>query len=223
MSNECPLGHAIEENPIHPIWDGNVQSSFTQASTRDDFTTGAASNYIEIVHTVNLNTASVSLIKSKNYARAEIILKITAELNEHHELSSDPLLALQGTYQRAKNGDNLAFGVYTPQKRFNEAVKEIEKEVIPRYKTVLQTGMVQAGSDLAVTYYKLSELYEKLADKADVCGKQQMTTAALNYKAKSLALWKTYAGSDSDQIKNAEKTTATTANKMRKASFPKKA
>ena len=226
MINEKFSGYATKENPTLSVLEGSVQSDFAQASTQTNLATGDASSYVEISHTKSLDDFVVSLTKSKNYNYAKIFFKKTAHLNEHHELSDDPILALQGKYQRAKNSDNLAFLIYVPQGRLNDAIKEIKKEVIPRYEAVLQAGMVQAGSDLAVAYYKLSELYDKLADKADVSGKRQMKTAALKYKTKSLALWKIYDKNDPDQVKTVKKTpatTTTTANKMHKASFPKKA
>lgn len=157
-----------------------------------------------ISYAMNMNALGISLAKNKDYTQAELILKKVADVNERYERSNNPIISLQRKHQRAKNGYNLAYLVYLPKKKPNLAVIELEKEVIPRYKAVLQAGVIQAGSDLAAAYHRLSESYDKLADKADPSKKKQMIENALKYESKSLDLWEIHAGNDFDRIENAK-------------------
>ena len=170
-----------------------------------------------ISYAMNINALGISLAINKHYAHAESILKKVANINELNEKSSDLDISRQSKHQRAKNGYNLASLVYIPQERFDEAIKELKEEVISRYETVLQSGTVQAGSDLAAAYHRLSESYDKLADKADISSKQQMVASALEYESKSLDLWKIYAGNDFNRVKTAENNVENLKEKMTKA------
>ena len=183
-----------------------------------------------ISYVMNMNALGISLAINKNYDHAESILKKVAGINELNEKSSDPDISRQSKHQRAKNGYNLASLVYLPQERFNEAIKELKEEVIPRYEKVIQLGVVQAGSDLAAAHHRISESYIGISNTANIADKPQILAMAKDYEDQSLALWKNTSDFP-DRVKTAENnvknleekiTKATTAaNMTHKGHFPR--
>lgn len=143
-----------------------------------------------------MNSCAVSFAKLGDHAAAEDMLKKVAALNEQEEATAKPTeQARVARHQRAKNGHNLASLVYLPKKRFAEAVHELEKNVLPRYKLIATakeefTGKETAATDLASASHWLSVAYEKLAAQANISDKPALLKTALDYESYSCALWK---------------------------------
>lgn len=183
-----------------------------------------------ISYVMNMNALGISLAKNKDYAHAESILKKVAGINELNEKSNDPDISRQSKHQRAKNGYNLASLVYLPQERFDEAIKELKEEVIPRYEEVIQLGVVQAGSDLAAAHHRISESYIGISNTANIADRPQILTMAKDYEDQSLALWKSTSDLP-DRVKNAENNvknlkeqiteTTAAADRIHRKNFPK--
>ena len=130
--------------------------------------------------------------------KAEEILRKVAQINEQLIKSDDPEIAREAIHQRGKNGYNLASLVYIPQKRFYEAIKELEEEVIPHYE------VVGAETDLAAAYHRVAEVNEKIAE-GDSHSTVNITALnlALSAEEKSLTLWRKHSD-DPKRVETAE-------------------
>ncbi|MCK5518924.1 MAG: hypothetical protein KAI61_05875 [Alphaproteobacteria bacterium] len=193
-----------------------------------------------ISYAMNMNALGITLAKNKDYAHAESILKKVAGINELNEKSS----AQKSTHERAKNGYNLASQVYMPQaqaeldknikkKKFDEAIKELKEEVIPRYEAIraYPASASRIESDLAAAHHRVAESYIGISDTTDnLAARPQILAMAKKYEDQSLALWIGTASfpkrvkTAEDNIKNLEEkiTTATkAADRMNKGSSPK--
>lgn len=148
-------------------------------------------------HAMNLNACVISLAKLGELEQAEALLRKVAEINEQLEKSDDSVLAKKAKHQRAKNGYNLASLVYIPQKRFTEAIKELNNEVAPRY------VKVGAETDLAAAYHRLSEAYE-FVERPGIYEEKPKLEYALTLEIRSLNLWQKHPD-DPKRIETAEK------------------
>ena len=185
-----------------------------------------------ISYAMNMNALGISLAKNKDYAHAESILKKVANINELNEKSNDFNLSRQSKHERGKNGYNLASLVYMPQKRFDEAIKELKEEVLPRYKAVqtYPTSTYRIKSDLAAAHHRISESYIGISDTANIKARPQILELAKDYENRSFDLWKSTSDFP-DRVKTAENNvknledqitkTTTAVNKMRRESFPR--
>jgi len=144
----------------------------------------------------NLNACGITMAKIGELGKSEEILKKVAKINEQLMKSDDPKIAKEGTLQRAKNGYNLVALVYIPQKRFYEAITELEEEVIPRYK------VIGAETDLAAAYHRIAEVNEKIAEGARPTGEMIALGSALLAEEKSLFFWQKHPD-DPKRIKTA--------------------
>lgn len=148
---------------------------------------------------INLNACGIAMAKTGELGRAEGILLKVAKINEQLEgrpleRSPDPALSKKAKHQRAKNGYNLASLIYLPQGRWDEAIRELYEEVIPRY------TVVGAETDLAAAYHRMAEAYEKMAETGDIDSKTEELEVALAYEKVSLNFWQKH----SDDPKRAE-------------------
>lgn len=143
---------------------------------------------------INLNACGISLAKIGELKKAEKILQKVAKINEQLERSPDSALSKKAKHQRAKNGYNLASLIYLPQGRWDEAIRELYEEIIPRYTAV------GAETDLAAAYHRMAEAYEKMAETGDINSKTEELEMALAYEKVSLNFWQKH----SDDPKRAE-------------------
>ena len=157
----------------------------------------------------NLNACGIALAKIGELEKAEEILLKVARINEQLMKSDDPEIVREATHQRGKNGYNLASLVYIPQERFYEAIKELEEEVIPRYKAV------GAETDLAAAYHRIAEVNEKIAEGDS---HSTVNTVALNLalpaEKKSLSLWQKYQEDAPGRVETAMENIKRIENKM---------
>ncbi len=142
---------------------------------------------------MNLNACGISLAKIGELELAEEVLRKVAKINEQLEKSDDSVIAKKATHQRAKNGYNIASLVYIPQKKWQEAIKELNNEVAPRY------VKVGAETDLAAAYHRLSEAYESI-ERPGIYKEKPKLEYALILEERSLNLWRRH----SDDPKRAE-------------------
>jgi tetratricopeptide (TPR) repeat protein len=140
----------------------------------------------------NLNACGITMAKIGELDQAEKILSKVAYINQQLEKSDDPVIVREAKHQRAKNGYNLASLIYIPQKRFKEAVAELEARVIPRYIEV------EAETDLAAAYHRISEVYE------NGTGVNYDLEQALHFEQLSFVLWQEHSD-DPERAKTARK------------------
>lgn len=172
---------------------GNKEKALYHAKLAQDLLPENAT----INQVMNLNACGISLAKIGKLGHAEEVLLKVARLNEQLEKSDDPVLAKKAKHQRAKNGYNLASLIYIPQKRYEEAIKELNNEVTQRY------VKVGAETDLAAAYHRLSEAYE-LVERPDINEEKSKLEYALRFEEKSSNLWRKHPD-DPKRIETAEK------------------
>lgn len=161
---------------------------------------------------MNLNACGISLAKIGELDRAERILLKVAKINEQlegrpFEISPDPALSKKAKHQRAKNGYNLVSLIYLPQGRWDEAIRELYEEVIPRYTAV------GAETDIAAAYHRMAEAYEKMAETGGVDSKAEELEMALTYEKISLGFWQKHPD-DPTRVVTSEKNIANIKNKI---------
>lgn len=139
-------------------------------------------------HRVNLNSCVIALGNMGDLTRAEQVFQKVAMENEKVEKTGNAKEVEKSKHQRGKNGYNFVSKVLIPQGRFDEAGKELIRNVIPRY---MEVG---AYTDLAAAYHQLSVVYRK----------QKKLKEALSYERMSLVLWEEYSD-DPTRAPQAEK------------------
>lgn len=159
----------------------------------------------------NLNACGITMAKIGELERAEEILKKVAGINEQLMKSDDSEIAREATLQKAKNGYNLVSLVYIPQERFYEAIKELEEEVISRYEAV------EAETDLAAAYHRVSEVNEKIAEASAISVFVRLAALNLSLSAEqnSLELWKKHQKDAPGRVETAQDNIKRIENKMR--------
>lgn len=139
-----------------------------------------------------LNSCGIVLAKIGELERAEEVLKKVAKTNEQLERSDDPTVSQKATLQRAKNGYNKVSLVLIPKERWNQALYELEHEVIPRYQDV------GAETDEAAAWHRMSEIAERTGNPY----------AAYAHEKKSLHLWERHQEDAPGRIKMAQENIA---------------
>jgi|GEM_PF-5461133 len=137
---------------------------------------------------MNLNACGITLANIGELERAEEVLRRVAKTNEQLEKSGDSAVAQKAMHQRGKNGYNRVSLVLIPQKRWDMALYELLKEVIPRYEEV------GAETDLAAAHHRVSEIWINMGN----------LDAALNAEEDSRLLWKRHEDDVPGRVKMSE-------------------
>jgi len=147
---------------------------------------------------MNLNACGIARAKIGELDGAEKVLRKVAGMNEELERSKDPAIEREGALQRAKNGYNLSSLIYMKQGRFEEALNELLKEVIPR---CIEVG---AKTDLAAAYHQVAAIYENRGN----------FEKALEFEERSKAIWDEHIKDDPKRSETAQKNISRIKEKM---------